>query len=49
MKRIVVLSVHNRAIYLDQTQAIMWERCGAKSFICVCDILHVQILLPVCM
>ena len=38
MRRNVVLSTYNRAIYLDQTQAIMKEKLIARSFICTCDL-----------
>ena len=37
MRRNAVLSPYNRATYLDQRQAVMYERRVAKSFTCACD------------
>ena len=44
MKRNVVLSRYNRATYLDQTQAIMYEKRVAKSFICACNLSRLKTL-----
>ena len=41
MRRNAVLSMYNRATYLDQTQAIVYEKSAAKSFICACDLTHI--------
>ena len=47
MRRNVVLSVYNRAKYLNRTQAIIYEKRVDKLFIFGCDLLHVQTLLHV--
>ena len=48
MRRNFVLNTYNKATYLYQTQTIMQEKRVAKSFICTCNLSHVETLQRVC-